>query len=268
MTLLLAASMMVVPAVMSSALPALAQGGAEILFFLDDPSACPSAAFPGGSASMAGCATVTSIKATGTPQNSGETLQCFACTINFETGPLTGSDPTHWFFGAGAPGSVVMAGMIEDKNGDVEPLPGDLLTGTLDPSTVTESGSMATFSGQFTGALSSEGFEELNEFYGITSMLFSNSLALTFGIAAAPDDAVVGGEPFVSNPDVPFSGMVVATPITAPEPPAAFLLGFSLLALACSRRPLLPACGPVRKRKRGLVGMILVRRNHRRAGSA
>ena len=227
--------MMALAAVISNALPALAQGGAEILFFLDDPSTCPSAAFPGGSASMTGCAVVTSIQATGTPQNSGETLQCFGCTINFETGPLTGSDPTHWFFGAGGP--VDMAGTIEDKLGDVpEPPPGDLLTGTLGPSTVTEADSAGTFTGQFTGTLVDQGFEELNEFYGITSMLFSNSISLSFGIAPVPvvgaapvlvADAVPGGDPFTSNPDVPFSGTIVATPV--PEPPVAFLLGFSLL---------------------------------------
>jgi hypothetical protein len=178
---------------------------------------------------MSGCATVTSIQATGTPQNSGETLKCFGCTLNFETGPLTGSDPTHWFFGAGGNDSVVMAGMIEDKLGDMgaEPPPGDLLTGMLGPSTVTESGSMATFTGQFTGALSSEGFEELNEFYGITSKVYSNNISLTFGIASLPDDAVTGGQPFTSNPNVPFAGTVVATPV--PEPQGGLLFGFSLL---------------------------------------
>ena len=230
MTLLLAASMMAVAALTFNVLPALAQGGGqEILFFLDDPSTCPSAAFPGGGAGMSGCATVTSIQATGTPQHSGETLQCFGCTVNFETGPLTDSDPTHWFFGAGGPGSVTMTGMIEDKEGDigVEPPPGPLLTGDLGPGTVTEAGSTGTFTGQFSSLLSSEGFEELNEFYGITSMVFSNSIALTFGIAAAPGDAVPGGDPFVSNPDVAFAGTIVATPV--PEPQAAFLLGFSLL---------------------------------------
>jgi hypothetical protein len=130
-----------------------------------------------------------------------------------------------------------MAGMIEDKLGDIgaEPPPGDLLTGMLGPSTVTESGSMATFNGQFTGALSSEGFEELNEFYGITSKVYSNNISLTFGIApllagAAPlmvTDGVSGGEPFTSNPDVPFAGTIVATPV--PEPQGALLFGFSQL---------------------------------------
>jgi hypothetical protein len=225
--LLLAASIMATAGVIAGASAALAQGGGEIFFFLDDPSSCPSASFPGGAAGMSGCATVTSIQATGTPQNSGETLQCFGCTLNFDTGPLTGSNPTQWFFAGGAPGSVVMAGMIEDKLGDVEPPPGDLLTGMLGPSTVTESGSMATFAGQFTGALSSEGFEELNEFYGITSKVYSNSISLTFGIAPVPGDAVTGGQPFTSNPSVPFAGTVVATPV--PEPRGALLLGFSLL---------------------------------------
>src|SRR5215467_3963260 len=39
-TLLLAALMMAMAAVISSGLPALAQGGSEIFFFLDDPSTC------------------------------------------------------------------------------------------------------------------------------------------------------------------------------------------------------------------------------------
>jgi len=253
MTLLLAASMMAVAALTFNVLPALAQGGGqEILFFLDDPSTCPSAAFPGGGAGMSGCATVTSIQATGTPQHSGETLQCFGCTVNFETGPLTDSDPTHWFFGAGGPGSVTMTGMIEDKEGDigVEPPPGPLLTGDLGPGTVTEAGSTGTFTGQFSSLLSSEGFEELNEFYGITSMVFSNSIALSFGIAAPPvvgaaplvvGDTVVGGGPFTGN--LPFSGTITATPV--PEPQGEFLFGFSLL-----------------------MGLMFVSLRRRRAGSA
>jgi hypothetical protein len=101
---------------------------------------------------------------------------------------------------------------------------------------VTEADSAGTFTGQFTGTLVDQGFEELNEFYGITSTVFSNSIALSFGIAAPPvvgaaplvvGDTVVGGGPFTSNPDVPFSGTVVATPV--PEPGGPFLLGFSLL---------------------------------------
>jgi hypothetical protein len=119
----------------------------------------------------------------------------------------------------------------------------------LDPSTVTETDSTGTFTGHFTGTLVDQGFEELNEFYGITTTVFSNSIALTFGLAAPPvgaaalvvGDTVVGGGPFTGN--LPFSGTIVATPV--PEPRGAFLLGFSLL-----------------------MGLMFFRLHHRRAGSA
>jgi len=145
----------------------------------------------------------------------------------FVTGPLTGSDATHWFFGPG--GSFDITASVIDNFGNVFVPTTTLLVGTFSlPSTLTQSqagcfGIYGTLQVCFDSTIDVTVSDILANFLGIASGEYVGSLHFSSG----------GDFPGIAPPDPLACGIcIIETDInltSVPEPTSMFLLGLAVV---------------------------------------
>lgn len=104
-----------------------------------------------------------------TPLNTDVTRTCVSCTLNFTTGPLTGTTSSMWIWDSG--GSFTLTGGIDlDNNGTIGasdvPLNTQILSGTFGGATMSKVGSTFRVMG---ADLTDQKVTALTDFYGTAS---------------------------------------------------------------------------------------------------
>jgi hypothetical protein len=160
----------------------------------------------------------TSITGDGTPLNSGVSLVCDGCLLNFETGVNISEGPSVWEFASG--GSFTVTGLAKTGGGDVI-ANGILLQGSF---TGTPLVSGAPGTAIFTGFGVDEKHQGLLDFFGITTSDFEFATT-EISLSTCTDVSVGGFDCAVQNADLENTSVV-------PLPAAAWLFGSALLGLA------------------------------------
>lgn len=197
---------------------------------INDPTAQIS--YAGGANPLVGVnISVFNVAGLGTSLNALTSLDIFGGQLNFTTGNFSGSDPTHWYFGAG--GWLTITGAVDLNNNHVLD-GGDLPSTTL-------------LSGTFTSA---QVVSFAPSSFMVDVSFFTNTvdaqLAAYFGESGGPWVSWGGtmNDQFASLGALPPNGFTsflvasgdITTTHKVPEPGSVAIIGAGLIALGVTRR--------------------------------